>query len=176
MRTVPLSLVLALGLAATPALAQRRGEGSGRSPDTAPATKSAGPPEEQALRTPTDLPVLPPHGMLGAPGAAQDALGPSRLGAHADSPTAPSYGESARLGATGEVYQGWKSGDRVRSLNSGDVRAARQEQAPDLEWANTGGAAKPQLEPQTPYGVQVQQPKAQRSRTRERAPAPKPQR
>ncbi len=113
-----------------------------------------------------ELPILPQHGLFGAPGAAQDALGPSRLGPRAESPVRGSYGEAAR--STGETYSAWKSGDRVRSASSADVRAARQQQAPDLEWASVG-AGPPQLEPQTPYGV-----KAQERQQRPQHPAPRP--
>ena len=40
----------------------------------------------------------------------------------------------------GESYGVWRSGDRVRSASSADVRAARQQQAPDLEWVKAGEA------------------------------------
>ncbi len=160
MRTALASLALVLLLVAPPALAQRRGTGSGRAPGTAPPTKSAGPPEEAAHRPSPDPVLLPPHGMMGAPGAALDSLGPSRLGPHGETSVAPSYGEAAQRGSGGgESYQAWKSGDRVRSTSSADVRSARQQQAPDLEWASANGPAAPQLEPQTPYGEKVQQPR-----------------
>lgn len=152
-------LALVLFAAAPPALAQRRGEGSGRAPGTAPPTKSAGPPEEAAYRPSPDPVLLPPHGMMGAPGAALDSLGPSRLGPRGETSVAPSYGEAAQRGAGAEPYEAWQSGDRVRSTSSADVRAARQQQAPDLEWATASGPAAPQLEPRTPHGEKVQQPR-----------------
>jgi hypothetical protein len=43
--------------------------------------------------------------------------------------------------------EAWRSGDRVRSWTSADVRAARQQQAPDLEWAA------PRSEPAAPTAL-----------------------
>lgn len=120
-------------LAASPAAAQRLGTGTAHaSPVTAPPTRN-GASLEAGARPAPDLPLAPRHGMLGAPGAAQDALGPSRLGGHGERSARSSYGESAP--GTGEAYSSWHSGDRVRSSSSTDVRGARQQQAPDLEWA-----------------------------------------
>jgi len=60
----------------------------------------------------------------------------------ADRPARPSYGESAEAGASGvEAHETWKSGDLVRSWTSADVRASRQQQAPDLEWTTVRDAA-----------------------------------
>ncbi|HUK65562.1 MAG TPA: hypothetical protein VLV17_01955 [Anaeromyxobacteraceae bacterium] len=115
------------------AQAESTGAGSGRNAATPPVTKSAGPPREEAHLPARDLPLEPRHGMLGAPGSAVDGEGPSRLGSHSDRSTAPSYGEG---GPAGPGW--WRSGDRARSASSADVRAARREQAPDLEWAGGG--------------------------------------
>ena len=123
---------LAALVSASPAQAQRRGEGSGRSSTTLPATRNSSADE---MPPATDMPVTPRHGFMGGLGTAPDPLGASRLGAHAEHAVRASYGESAQPGAAGaESYQAWKSGDRVRSHSSADVRAARQQQAPDLEW------------------------------------------
>jgi hypothetical protein len=40
-----------------------------------------------------------------------------------------------------EAHETWKSGDLVRSWTSADVRASRQQQAPDLEWTTVRDAA-----------------------------------
>ncbi len=168
MRTWSLAGLMLL-LVAVPAAAQRRGTGLTRGSAAAPPpTQNSGDTAASVSSTGAvhELPILPQHGFFGAPGAAQDALGPSRLGPRAESPVRGSYGEAAP--STGETYSAWKSGDRVRSASSADVRGARQQQAPDLEWASAG-AGPPQLEPQTPYGV-----KAQEQQQRPQHPAPPP--
>lgn len=128
-----LALLLASGAARGDDLTT--GTGTGQNAATPPATKSDGPSYERAHLPARDLPLSPKHGMLGAPGGGGDAEGPSRLGAHAESPTKPSYGE--------EVSEPdlWRSGDLARSPSSADVRAARKQEAPDLEWAS-GSPAK----------------------------------
>lgn len=132
MYTLWKALALAASLGADAPDAQRIGTGSGRSSVTAPATKSAGVAAERAEMPATDPLILPRHGLLGAPGAALDAAGPSRLGAPSD-----------RIAIVGEMPDSWRSGDRVRSASSADVRAARQQQAPDLEWASRHGTPTP---------------------------------
>jgi hypothetical protein len=133
MRAAHLALVVTLASLGSPlarADGESTGSGSGKPAETPPVTKSDGPGLERAALPARDLPLEPRHGMLGAPGAAVDEAGPSRLGSHGDRSTAPNYGEA---GARGPAE--WQSGDRPRSLTSADVRAARREQAPDLEWA-----------------------------------------
>ncbi len=132
MYTLWKALALAASLGADAPDAQRIGTGSGKSSVTAPATKSAGAAAERAEMPASDPLILPRHGLLGAPGAALDASGPSRLGAPSD-----------RIAIVGEMPHSWRSGDRVRSTSSADVRAARQQQAPDLEWASRQGAPAP---------------------------------
>jgi hypothetical protein len=156
---------LACALAAGGAAADTRGSGSRWPSTTTLPTKNAGTGEERAELPARDLPIEPSHGLLGAPGAAPDQAGPSRLG-----PRSP---EVARGAEAPEVYQPatdqpaqaygtWKSGDRVRSASSADVRSARGQQAPDLEWASTRGAAAPgpqpgaRAQPPQPYGVKAQ--------------------
>ncbi len=117
------ALALTLALAATKAGAQERGRGSGESADTAPTTKDSRD-TERAERPASDPLVAPRHGLLGAPGAALDSAGASRLGPPSD-----------RIAMAAEIPDSWRSGDLVRSHSSADVRAARQQQAPDLEWA-----------------------------------------
>lgn len=124
MSTLRMAVALAVALAAAAAGAQRVGEGSGKSAVTPPPTKSYGVAAERPEMPTSDPLLLPRHGLLGAPGAALDAAGPSRLGAPSD-----------RVATVGEMPDAWRSGDRVRSASSADVRAARQQQAPDLEWA-----------------------------------------
>ena len=156
MRTQIVAGVLLL-LLASPVAAQRRGTGSpGASSGTPPPTNDGAhsTASESSTGSGHDLPILPRHGMLGAPGSAPDALGPSRLGAHDESSARRSYGEAAP--GTGQAYSPWKSGDRVRSFSSADVRAARQQQAPDLEWADAGpGPTQPR--PQDPPGTKAHQ-------------------
>lgn len=124
MRTLPKAALLASLLAATAAAAQQVGEGSGKSSVTPPPTKDSGSRGEGA-EMPISTPAIEPrHGLLGAPGAALDSAGPSRLGPPPD-----------RISIVAEMPDSWRSGDRVRSLSSSDVRAARRQQAPDLEWA-----------------------------------------
>ena len=135
-----------------------RGRGSGADSTTPPVTKSSGGAQESAtLGGARDQPFSPRLGLLGAPGAAQDSGGPERLGGHGERSYRPSFGEAAAPGGSGgESYEPWKSGDRVRSASSADVRAARQQQAPDLEWApppDAGPGADARGEPQAPYGV-----------------------
>ncbi|HTT72076.1 MAG TPA: hypothetical protein VMG32_12710 [Anaeromyxobacteraceae bacterium] len=133
MRTkTSLALLALLALASGRARADdlTTGSGTGRNAATPPATKSDGPAYELAHLPAKDLPLTPPHGMLGAPGGGGDAEGPTRLGAHSESPAVPSYGEEV------SEPDRWRSGDLARSPSSADVRAARQEQAPDLEWAS----------------------------------------
>jgi hypothetical protein len=132
-----------------------KGRGTGRDSTTSPPTRSAGTAAESAGLAAHDLPFSPRRGLMGAPGAAPDEAGPARLGGHGERSWRPSFGESAQPGpGGGEAYEPWKSGDRIRSWTSADVRAARVQQAPDLEWAPSGG--KPsgtRGEPQEPYGV-----------------------
>jgi hypothetical protein len=135
MRAVRIGLALILVVAQGRAHASK-GSGSGeRASWTAPVTKDYGVADEASERTTGDTPIQPRHGLMGAPGAAQDAEGPSRLGPHVERAGRPSYGEEAHGQGTGQTSQTWHSGDRVRSPSSADVRAARQQQAPDLEWA-----------------------------------------
>ena len=129
-----------------------RGAGTGRSASTAPVTRSDETTSDAARLPARDLPIDPRHGLLGAPGAALDSDGPSRLGGHAERAQRSSYGEAAQ-GA--DIPDSWRSGDLARSKSSADVRAARQQQAPDLEWAGQGSGP-PQKQPQEPYGVQYQ--------------------
>jgi hypothetical protein len=110
------------------------GSGSSGRATAAPPTKSAGPAREEALLPGHDAPAEPPHGILGAPGSAPDAYGPTRLGYDARG-TPSSMGASAVTGAASST---WQSGDRVRSQTSADVRQARQQQAPDLEFVGAG--------------------------------------
>jgi hypothetical protein len=125
--------------------AQVEARGSGGKASAAPPTKSAGPRSELAERPPRDMPIEPRHGLLAAPGAAPDALGPSRLEPGAPRAVAPSYGESAPRESRGGT---WQSGDRVRSPNSADVRLARQQEAPDLEFVGEArGGARGQAAP-----------------------------
>ncbi len=158
MRTAMVVTGVVLALAAAPARAQRRGEGShGGWPDTEPSTRSAGPAEESAYAPTGDLPLSPRHGMMGAPGAAPDAYGPSRLGAHGEGLVAPSPGVARSPSGPEEVTGGWRAGDRVRSASSADVRAARQQQAPDLEWASSRAPAQPGVEPQAAAGAEARE-------------------
>jgi hypothetical protein len=133
MRSRALAVLLTV-VAVTRVEAQSRGSGgNSATAATAPATKSAGPAEERAQLPGRDGPAEPRHGILGAPGAAPDANGPTRLGASAL--TAPiSAGERSGGAST------WQSGDGVRSATSADVRQARQQQAPDLEYVGGNGA------------------------------------
>jgi hypothetical protein len=129
------SIFIAAALAvAAPCLAQSRG--SAGTSDAAPRTKDAGPRQESAQEPGGTLPIEPRHGLLGAPGAAPDADGPSRLGREAPTTAAPSYGEAPAPigGALGRTMsRTWQSGDRVRSPSSADVRLARLQEAPDIE-------------------------------------------
>lgn len=155
------ALGLLVLLVAAPARAERRGTGTRDADSTTPPPSEYPPARLESTVAPArDLPAIPRHGMMGSPGAAQDALGPSRLGPHGEQPSRPSWGEAAP--GTGQSYARWHAGDRVRSASSADVRAARQQQAPDLEWAS-GGDAPTRLEPQRPFGVKDQ---GQSSRSR----------
>ena len=131
MRAMPTTVALLAGvLVASRAAAQHMGSGSGKSAVTAPATKSSGTAAERAELPADKPPIEPRHAILAAPG------------------TAPSYGESAEAGASGEeAHETWRSGDLVRSWTSADVRASRRQQAPDLEWT-TARAAAPKGPPQ----------------------------
>lgn len=124
--------------------AQARGAGLGWTGGGPPATKSSGPSGERA----SSLQQRPPqfdrrHGMLGAAGAAPDQQGEQRLGGFRGHASAPSYGEAARQASGGGeyAYDAWRSGDLVRSTSAADVRAARVQQAPDLEWAGAQATA-----------------------------------
>ena len=103
------------------AAAQARGVGSGRSSVTQPATKGEGPAAERASMRPLPPTFDPRPGYLGGMGAAQERGGP--LGPRAD--LALPHREAAQA----------RPGDALRSWSSNDVRAARVQQAPDLEWA-----------------------------------------
>ena len=129
------AIALVAALAAAGAGAQQ-GMGSGKSSVTPPPTKDDGRTAERSEAPISDPLMEPRHGLLGAPGAALDWAGPSRLGAPAD-----------RVRAQADVPDSWRAGDRVRSATSADVRAARQQQAPDLEWAAPGGATAPEAKP-----------------------------
>jgi hypothetical protein len=121
---------------------QARGGGVGWTGGEPPPTKSTGPTAEQAA----SLQVQPPRferglGLLGAAGAASDYQGPWRLGGYGRStfpPIAPSYGEAA---GGSSPFEAWRSGDVVRSTSAADVRAARMQQAPDLEWTGAQATA-----------------------------------
>ena len=108
-------------LLAGAAAAQARGMGSGRSSVTQPATKGEGPAAERASMRPLPPSFDPRPGYLGGMGAARESGGP--LGPRAD--LAPPHLEAAQA----------RPGDALRSWSSNDVRAARGQQAPDLEWA-----------------------------------------
>jgi hypothetical protein len=123
-------LVLASVAAALAGMAAARGTGTGAPSVTYSPTRSSGGAAERAQLPLRDSEMLPRHGVLGAPGAAPDALGGSRLGRRDLDP----------LQGGGEASPTWTAGDRVRSLSSADVRAARVQQAPELEWAGGGGA------------------------------------
>ncbi|HET9598630.1 MAG TPA: hypothetical protein VFP65_23840 [Anaeromyxobacteraceae bacterium] len=128
MRRRLLTATLAAALAGT---AAARGTGTGASSATYGPSRGAGGTAEQAQLPLRDSEMVPRHGVLGAPGAAPDALGGSRLGRRDLDP----------LQNAGEGNATWTAGDRVRSVSSADVRAARVQQAPELEWAGTGGAS-----------------------------------
>jgi len=119
--------------------AQARGTGSGKSSVTPPATKSSGPAAERAA-----MPSRPPNfdprpGYLGGMGAAHELGGP--LGPRTDLAPKPSYGEAGQEASSGaDSHPTWRSGDAVRSWSANDVRAARVQQAPDLEWASAAPA------------------------------------
>jgi hypothetical protein len=147
MRILVAALVSALAGAA---LAQGRGSGSGGPSDALPVTRGSGAAPEQAQLPMRESAMSPPHGVLGAPGSAPDAYGGSRLG---------------RRDPELQIDQGprWTAGDRVRSLSSADVRAARAQAAPDLEWgpssAPPAAAAAPGA---SPAATPARLPKAKR--------------
>ncbi|MFL5261461.1 MAG: hypothetical protein ACJ79L_03510 [Anaeromyxobacteraceae bacterium] len=125
-------------LAAAQVEAEAVGPGASGRATAAPVTKSAGPALEQAQLPGRDAPAEPRHGILGAPGSAPDAYGPTRLGYDARG-TPSSMGASAPgASSAGSAASTWHSGDRVRSQTSADVRQARQQQAPDLEFVAAG--------------------------------------
>jgi len=119
-RDVLIACSLAL---ASPAGAQPRGS-SGEATSSLPA-REEGERLERSVEPARELPADPSHGILGAPGAAPDAFGPDRLGPH------------ARLGVASAP---WRSGDRARSPDSADVRAARVQVAPDIEQGTAQGS------------------------------------
>ena len=134
--TAVLAAVLTVALPGT-ALAQVRGSGSGALSDTLPVTRGSGTAPEQAQLPIRDSQIVPRHGVLGAPGGAPDAHGGS--------------GAALRAGAGAEPGPEWTAGDRVRSISSAEVRAARVQQAPDLEWGESAAAsAGPAVPPPTP--------------------------
>ncbi|GEJ55391.1 hypothetical protein [Anaeromyxobacter diazotrophicus] len=142
---------------AAAASGEARGAGAGWTGGQPPATKSAGPEAERAASAQQQPPRFERGlGMLGAAGAAPDRRGELRLGGFGRlrAPSAAaSYGEAASAGG-GASYQAWKSGDQVRSTSAADVRSARVQQAPELEWAGgQAGASRANL----PYGLKVQQ-------------------
>ena len=156
MTTRGLAALTLAGWAAS-AGAQARGGGVGWTGGPPPVTKSTGPDAERAAS-----PLQPPPqferglGMLGAAGAAPDHRGGLRLGGFGRSyapSVAPSYGEAAQPSSSVASYEAWKSGDRVRSTSAADVRAARGQQAPDLEWAGAQAAAS---DATLPYGLKFQ--------------------
>jgi hypothetical protein len=108
-------------LLASAASAQARGMGSGRSSATQPATKGEGAAAERASMRPLPPSFDPRPGYLGGMGAAHERGGP--LGPRADLTPPPLEAAQAR------------PGEALRSWSSSDVRAARVQQAPDLEWA-----------------------------------------
>jgi hypothetical protein len=120
-------------LLAGAASAQARGIGSGRSSVTQPATKGESPAAEQASMRPLPPSFDPRPGYLGGMGAAHEPGGP--LGPRAD--LAPAHLEAAQA----------RPGDALRSWSSSDVRAARVQQAPDLEWAVEASAGQGQERP-----------------------------
>ncbi len=135
--TAVLAAVLTVALPGR-ALAQVRGSGSGALSDTPPVTRGSGTAPERAQLPIRDSQIVPRHGVLGAPGGAPDAYGGSGPG-------------RAALRAGAEPGPEWTAGDRVRSNSSAEVRAARVQQAPDLEWGESAAAsAGPAAPPPTP--------------------------
>ena len=110
--------------------AAARGVGSGKSSTTPPATKNGGAAMERDAKPPRPPDFDPRPGYLGGMGAAQERGGP--LGPRGDLAQKPSQAQAAVQPA----------GDVIRSWSSSDVRAARVQQAPDLNWA--GAAAAPE--------------------------------
>ena len=112
----------ALVAAAGGATAQSRGSGSTWQSWRAPPTRGAGL-EASRATTRSQVPGEDRRrGMLGAPGAGQDHLGDSRLGARVEPLAVAPEGS-------------WVAGDRVRSGSAADVRSARQQANPDRETA-----------------------------------------
>jgi hypothetical protein len=132
--------------------------GRGQATKAAPTKDSGKAPDRSAPSH--ELPAQTQRGLLGAPEAAPDAAGALRLGVTTPLPVKPG-------GGAGESYQTWQSGDRVRSLSSADVRAARVQQAPDLEWSQAAGQrvapSQAGTQPQEAFGKraqkQIEQPK-----------------
>ncbi len=126
-------------VAAGAACSKMKGSGAGGFSDTPPPTKSAGMDAERAYLPARELDYGDyRRGVLGAPGAARDSAGGSRLGARTERAAKPAYGESAQGQGPGEVSEAWKSGDAVRSWSSADVRQSRQQEAPEVEVARAG--------------------------------------
>jgi hypothetical protein len=128
MKKLALAIPLALLLAGR-AAPQPRGGGRGESATALPAVTGAGPREERADLPGRDLPIEPRHGLLGAPGAALDRMGSSRLGPSAPLGRRISYGQLP----PGAPLFDTPSGDLIRSWSSSDVREARKELAPDVQ-------------------------------------------
>jgi hypothetical protein len=138
--------------------AQSRGGGEGLTGGNPPPTKNAGPEAERAsLLQQRDPRFERGLGLLGAAGAATDRRSAWRLEGLPrpyGTSVAPSYGEAAQQASGGgQSYEKWKSGDLVRSTSAADVRSARLQQAPDLEW--TGAQASPDEGNET-YGKKFQ--------------------
>ena len=128
------AVVLVTGLMGH-AEAQTKGSGSGKFSFTPPPTKGEGAVYERTQLRPLDLDA--------APGRPPRAIAPS----YGDDGQ-PDWGDSSRTR---------RSGDTVRSLTSADVRAARQEQAPDLEWGKAVAVAEPSaVQPQEAPGKKMQ--------------------
>ena len=104
--------------------AAARGTGSGKSSTTPPVTKSSGVAMERAATPPRPPNFEARPGYLGGLGAAQEIGGP--LGPRGDL-ARKAYQSEATVQPAGDV---------IRSWSSSDVRAARVQQAPDLEWAS----------------------------------------
>ncbi len=123
---IAVALLTAAALTPARGLAQTRGSGTTWD-SAAPSPTRNEPPATKASRPPSEGKSFDDRrGLLGAPGAGQDKLGGSRLGVRAEVQPIPPEGS-------------WVAGDRTRSLSSADVRAARAEQAPDLEWVTAQG-------------------------------------
>jgi hypothetical protein len=130
--------ILAAGLLACQL--NTKGSGSGEISSKPPPTKNRGLDFERTQLRPMDM---------------EAASGrPERT-------VAPTYAENGQP-AWGEAYETRTAGDRVRSLGSAEVRAARQEQAPDLEWGKASATTEPSpIQPQETFGKKEQ--KAQKA-------------